>query len=95
MDENSLKEIASMARSILDAYGHLETSDSARTVYTDGDINIAEDAGVLEIIYRGTLVFRHMPDESAGESIFEEHGDWVSIIKRMAEDLPESPRDEE
>ena len=93
MDQNSVREIASAAKRILDAYGHIETSDSSRTVYTDGDMNIASESGVLEIIHRGTLVFRYAPDDSSSESVFEEHGDWVSIIERMAEAIPDSPRD--
>ena len=93
VDQNSVREIASAAKRILDAYGHIETSDSSRTVYTDGDINIAAESGVLEIIHRGTLVFRYAPDDSSSESVFEEHGDWVSIIERMAEAIPDSPRD--
>ena len=93
MDQNSVREIASAAERILDAYGHIETSDSSRTVYTDGDMNIAKDAGVIEIIHRGSLVFRYAPGNSESESIFEEHGDWVSIIERMAEAIPDSPRD--
>ncbi|MDQ3820602.1 MAG: hypothetical protein M3362_23365 [Acidobacteriota bacterium] len=95
MAQDSVREIASAARRILDAYGHIETSDSSRTVYTDGDVNIAEDASVLEVIYRGTLVFRYAPDNSESEPVFEEHGDWVSIIERMAESIPDSPRDGE
>jgi len=92
---NSLREIASAAARILDAYGHIETSDSSRTVYTDGDMNIAAESGVLEIIHRGMLVFRYSPDDSSSEPVFEEHGDWASIIKRMAEAIPDSPREEE
>lgn len=88
MDQNRVREIASAAGRILKACGHIETSDSSRTVYTDGDVNIAEDGGVLEIIHRGSLVFRYSPDDSSSEPVFEEHGDWVSIIERMAEAVP-------
>ncbi len=93
MAQDSVREIVSAARRILDAYGHIETSDSSRTVYTDGDVNVAEDAGVLEVIYRGTLVFRYAHDNPESGPVLEEHGDWVSIIKRMAENVPDSPRD--
>lgn len=93
--EDDIRKIASAAERILDLYGHMETSDSSRTVYTDGDVNIGSESGVLEIIYRGTLVFRYAPDISESESIFEEHGDWVSIIERMAEATPDAPLDEE
>ncbi|MDT4897626.1 MAG: hypothetical protein QOH25_2703 [Acidobacteriota bacterium] len=85
------KLVAKAASRILDAYGHIETSDSSRVVYTDGDLNIAREADILEIIYRGTLVFRHGSDCSAGDCVFEEHGDWVRLIERLEKSGPDSP----
>lgn len=78
------RSVAEAAGQILDAYGHAETSDSSRAVYTDGDLNIGLERDIVEIIYRGTLVFRHSPGCVPGECIFEEHGDWVSIVERIA-----------
>lgn len=83
--------IAEVAGRILEAYGHIETSGSSRTVYTDGDLNIGRESDVLEIIYRGTLVLRHTPDCSASDCVFEEHGDWVMLLERLEKSGPDSP----
>ena len=96
MDENKIndskhKSIAVTAGKILDAYGHIETSDSSRKVYTDGDLNIGREGDILEIIHRGTLVFRHGPDCSSVDCVFEEHGDWSKLIERLEQSGPGSP----
>jgi hypothetical protein len=85
------ESVAEVAGRILDAYGHIETSDSSRKVYTDGDLNIGREGDLLEIIHRGTLVFRHGPDCSAGDCVFEEHGNWVVLIERLAQGVSNSP----
>jgi hypothetical protein len=85
------RSVAEAAGQILSAYGHAETSDSSRVVYTDGDLNIGRERDTIEIIYRGTLVFRHGPDCVPGECVFEEHGDWVSIVERIAQASSASP----
>jgi len=84
--ERDFERVAAAARHILEAFGHVETSDSSRVVYTEGDLNIGGEDDLLEIIYRGTLVFRYAPSLAAGELVFEEHGDWVSIVERVAGD---------
>ena len=89
--ETEHKLVVKAANLILDAYGHVETSDSSRVVYSDGDLNIGRESDMLEIIYRGTLVFRHGPDCSAGDCVFEEHGDWVMLIERLAQAVSDSP----
>jgi hypothetical protein len=89
--DNKHQSVADVAGRILDTYGHIETSDSSRVVYTDGDLNIGHESGVLEIIYRGTLVFRHGPDCSAGNCVFKEHGNWVMLLEQLEQSGPDSP----
>jgi hypothetical protein len=88
--ERDFKRIAAAAGRILEAFGHAETSDSPRFIYTENDLNIASDGKTLEIIYRGTLVFRYAPALEAGEPVFEEHGDWAALVERLAEDAGRS-----
>lgn len=85
-DKERFETIAEACRKILDARGFAETSDSSRVIYTTGDLNVAEEAGVIEIVFRGSLVFRHAPGE-AYENIFEEHGDWASMVLRLSASL--------
>lgn len=89
--DNKHQSVMEAAGRILDAYGYVETSDSSRVVYTDGDLNIGREGNILEIIHRGTLVFRHGPDCSSGDCVFEEHGDWVKLIHRLEQSGPDSP----
>jgi len=90
-DNSKHQAVAEAAGRILEAYGHIETSDSSRTVYTDGDLNIGREGDVLEIIHRGTLVLRHAPDCSTGGCVFEEHGDWVTLIEQLEKSGPDAP----
>ena len=85
------QSVAGAAERILDAYGRAETSDSSRVVYTDGDLNIGRELGTLEIILRGTLVFRYGPDCAPDECVFEEHGDWVSVVEGIAQSVSGPP----
>jgi hypothetical protein len=89
--DNQAQAVTEVAGRILAAHGHAETSDSSRVVYTDGDLNIGRESGTLEIIFRGTLVFRHGPDLTQSERVFEEHGDWVSVVEGVAQSIPEPP----
>ena len=86
--------VTTAAERILDIYGRPETSDSARVIFTEGDLNIAREAGVIEIVFRGSLVFRSAPDEAAGGQIFEEHGVWRAAVARRAQALPISNQSE-
>ena len=85
------QSVAEAAERVLDAYGRAETSDSSRVVYTDGDLNIGRESGTLEIIFRGTLVFRRGAALAPDEQVFEEHGDWASLVERIAESVPAPP----
>ena len=93
MTDKRIRSVGESARRVLDYYGHVETSDSQRRVYTDGDLNIGSESGVVEIIHRGSLVFRYGPDCAPDECVFEEHGDWASVVERLAESIPNSPRE--
>ena len=87
--ENKFKSVTAVAQRILDAYGGHETSDSPRVIYTVGDLNIAREGGILEIIFRGTLVFRYAPKDDTSGRVFEEHGVWLAEVERVAQTLPE------
>ena len=89
--DNKSRPVAEAAERILDAYGHVETSDSSRVVYTDGDLNIGRESGTLEIIFRGSLVFRQGDDCAPDECVFEEHGDWVSVVEGIAQSISGPP----
>lgn len=88
--EKDFKRIAAAAGRILEAFGHAETSDSPRVIYTENDLNIASDGDRLEIIYRGTLVFRYAPGLETDEPVYEEHGDWAALVERLADDAGQS-----
>jgi hypothetical protein len=89
--DNKSRPVAEAAERILDAYGHVETSDSSRVVYTDGDLNIGRESGTLKIIFRGTLVFRHGPGLGPDEQVFEGHGDWARLVQRIAANVSGPP----
>ncbi len=84
-ESDRFESLAGAARHILNAYGHAEP-DSTRIVYTSGDLNIACDAGVLEIIHRGTLVFRDAPECTSDNRPFNE-GDWIKEVERVAQTI--------
>jgi hypothetical protein len=75
--------IITAARRLLDAYGHA-APETSRVVYADGDLNIGGEGDTLEIIYRGTLVFRY---PHAGDADYLLVGDWIEIVERMARDV--------
>lgn len=83
-------QIAEAARRILDAYGHA-APDTVREVYTDGDLNIGREDDVTEIIYRGTLVFRHSPKDVNEENFINDDGEWDEMVERIAQDIQSPP----
>lgn len=90
MPDDRFAIVLDAARNILDAYGHA-APDTSRTVYTDGDLNIAEEDGVTEIIYRGTLVFRHAPEGDASENFINDDGEWDEMVERISRDIQAPP----
>jgi hypothetical protein len=89
IEEEAFKSILSTAQQILDAYGRHEAADSSRIVYTEGDLNVGNEDGVIEIFFRGSLVFRHDPKGEITD-FYEEHGVWMDEIERVSRDIPES-----
>lgn len=88
-ENDRFEPLAEVAKRILNAYGHAEP-DSTRIVYTSGDLNIACDAGVLEIIHRGTLVFRDAPECASDERSFNED-DWMKEVEQAAQTISNPP----
>ena len=89
IEEEAFKSILSIAQRILDVYGRHETADSSRVIYTEGDLNISYEDGVIEIIFRGSLVFRHDPKGEITD-FYEEHGVWMDEIERVAGNIPDT-----
>lgn len=89
IEEEEFKSILSITQRILDVYGRHETSDSPRIVYTEGDLNIGYEDGVIEIIFRGSLAFRHDPKGETTD-FYEEHGVWMDELERVSSSIPES-----
>lgn len=89
IEEEEFKSILSIARRIIDVYGRHETADSSRIIYTEGDLNIGSESGVIDIIFRGSLVFRHDPKGEITD-FYEEHGVWIDEIERVSRKIPQS-----
>jgi hypothetical protein len=89
IEEEMFKSILSITQRILDVYGQHETSDSSRIIYTEGDLNLDCKDGVIEIIFRGSLVFRHDPKGGITD-FYEEHGVWMDEIERVSRNIPKS-----
>jgi len=87
---DKFKSVGEMARRIIDTYGFPET-DSSRVVFTEGDLYISSETDIIEIIYRGTLVFRDSPSGGAEGFSFEEAGEWIHEIERIAQTISDSP----
>jgi hypothetical protein len=89
IEEAEFRSIVSLARRIIDVYGRDETADSSRISYTQGDVHISCKRDVVDIFFRGSLVFRHDPKGEITD-FFETQGPWIDEIGRMARDIPPS-----
>ena len=89
IEEAEFRSILSLARRVLDVYGRDETSDPSRIGYTHGDVNISSQRGVIDIFFRGSLVFRHDP-QGAITDFFETQGVWIDEMERIARAIPPS-----
>lgn len=89
IEEEVFKSILSIARRILDVYGRHETAASSRIIYTERDLNLGYEGGVIEIFFRGSLVFRHDPKGEITD-FYEEHGVWMDEIERVSRGIPRS-----
>ena len=87
IEEVEFRSILSLARRVLDVYGRGETSDSSRVSYTRGDVSIGSRRGVVDIFFRGSLVFRHDPKGEITD-FFETQGIWIDEMERMARAIP-------
>lgn len=89
IEEVEFRSILSLARRVLDVYGRDEISDSSRISYTHGDVNISSKRDVIDIFFRGSLVFRHDPKGEITD-FFETQGVWIDEMERIARDIPPS-----
>ena len=89
IEEVEFRSILSLARRVLDVYGRDDASDSSRVSYTHGDVSISSRRGVVDIFFRGSLVFRHDPKGEITD-FFETRGIWIDEMERMARAIPPS-----
>jgi hypothetical protein len=89
IEEAEFRSILSLAQRVLDVYGRNETPDSSRISYTHGDVNIGSKREVIDIFFRGSLVFRHDPKGEITD-FFETQGVWIDEVERIAQAIPSS-----
>lgn len=89
IEEVEFRSILSLARRVLDVYGRDERSDPSRISYTHGDVNISGKRDVIDIFFRGSLVFRHDPKGEITD-FFETKGVWIDEMERIARAIPPS-----
>jgi hypothetical protein len=89
IEEVEFRSILSLARRVLDVYGRDDASDSSRVSYTHGNVNISSRRDVVDIFFRGSLVFRHDPKGEMTD-FFETRGIWIDEMERMARAIPTS-----
>ena len=89
IEEEVFKSILSIAQRILDVYGRYEAANSSRIAYAERELNIGYENGVIEIFFRGSLVFRHDPKGEITD-FYEEHGVWMDEIERVSGGIPKS-----
>ncbi len=87
IEEQEFQSILSVARRVLDVYGCADSTDAPRINHTRGELKISGKGKIIEIFFRGSLVFRHAPDGEITD-YFELHGDWINELERMAGDIP-------
>jgi len=90
---DKLKSVGEMARRVIDTYGFPE-ADSSRVVFTEGDLYISSDTDIIEIIYRGTLVFSDSTSSGSQGFSFAEEGEWIREVERIAQTISDSPATE-
>lgn len=89
IEEVEFQSILSLARRVLDVYGRDDTSDASRISYTHGDVSISDKRGVIDIFFRGSLVFRHDPKGEITD-FFETQGVWIDEMERITRAIPSS-----
>jgi len=89
IEEEEFRSTLSVAQRILDVYGRCEASDSLRMSHTDGEMSFSRKGCVIDIFFRGSLVFRHDPNGEMTD-FFEVHGIWIDEIEGIAQSIPSS-----
>ena len=89
IEEEEFRSIISVAQRILDVYGRPETSDPSLISHRQGEMMISSQRGVIDIFFRGSLVFRHDPQGKLTD-FFEVDDIWIDEMARMAENIPPS-----
>ena len=89
IEEAEFQSILSLARRVLDVYGSEDTSDSSRLSYAHGDVSLSSKRDVIDIFFRGALVFRHDPKGEITD-FFETRGVWIDEMERIARAIPPS-----
>jgi hypothetical protein len=89
IEEREFQAILSVAGRALDVYGLNEESDPPRVTHTEGDLTISNQRGVIDIFFRGSLVFRHDPTGGITD-FFETDGIWIDEMERIGLNIPPS-----
>ena len=89
IQEKEFRSILSVAERTLDVYGLNEASDPPRVTHTEGDLTISNKRGVIDIFFRGSLVFRHDPTGGITD-FFETDGIWIDEMERIGLNIPPS-----
>jgi hypothetical protein len=89
IEEREFQAILSVAGRALDVYGLNEASDPPRVTHTEGDLTISNQRGVIDIFFRGSLVFRHDPTGGITD-FFETDGIWIDEMERIGLNIPPS-----
>lgn len=87
IEEEVFRSVLSIAQRFLDVYGIQENAHSPRITYTSGNLNMGFEKGVIEIFFRGALVFRHDPQGEITD-FYEEHGVWMDEFERLSRNIP-------
>ena len=82
IEEEEFQAILSVAGRALDVYGLNEPSDPPRVTYTEGELKISNKHGVIDIFFRGSLVFRHDPAGGITD-FYETDGIWINEMERI------------
>lgn len=89
IEEAEFRSIVSLARRVIDVYGRSETADPSRISYTEGDVQISCKRDVIDIFFRGSLVFRRDPKGEVTD-FFETQGLWIVELERLVRAIPPS-----
>jgi len=89
IEEEEFQSILSVSRRLLDVYGRPDPAEPPRVCYVHGNVTVSDKRGVIDIFFRGSLVFRHDPKGEITD-FFETSGIWIDEVERIARNLPSS-----